>query len=151
MQLFTRVSPNPDSLSFPLSFFFFQPPCRALYCTTPRSRYPEEGSLYNLPYRERGKVVSYINPDSGYYPSLVFLFSLQFTSYFLNQIMAPATRARVSARYYRLKRAATIIEPASEQRQQPRDAALYILNLNHMSEAGTSSMSLKLPPVDELK
>ena len=35
MQLFTRVSPNPDSLSFPLSFFSFQPPCRALYCTTP--------------------------------------------------------------------------------------------------------------------
>ena len=34
MQLFTRVSPNPDSLSFLLSFFFFQPPCRALYCTT---------------------------------------------------------------------------------------------------------------------
>ena len=34
MQLFTRVSPNPDSLPFPLSFFSFQPPCRALYCTT---------------------------------------------------------------------------------------------------------------------
>ena len=34
MQLFTRVSPYPDSLSFPLSFFSFQPPCRALYCTT---------------------------------------------------------------------------------------------------------------------
>ena len=28
------MSPNPDSLSFPLSFFSFQPPCRALYCTT---------------------------------------------------------------------------------------------------------------------
>ena len=38
MQLFTRVSPNPDSLSFSLSFFFFQPPCRALYCTTMPSR-----------------------------------------------------------------------------------------------------------------
>ena len=34
MQLFTLVSPNPNSLSFPLSFFSFQPPCRALYCTT---------------------------------------------------------------------------------------------------------------------
>ena len=34
MQLFTRVSPNPDSLSYPLSFFSLQPPCRALYCTT---------------------------------------------------------------------------------------------------------------------
>ena len=36
MQLFTRVSPNPDSLSYPLSFFSFQPPCRALYCNTSR-------------------------------------------------------------------------------------------------------------------
>ena len=34
MQLFTRVSPNPDSWSYPLSFFSFQPPRRALYCTT---------------------------------------------------------------------------------------------------------------------
>ena len=34
MKLFTRVSPNPDSLSFLLIFFSFQPPCRALYCTT---------------------------------------------------------------------------------------------------------------------
>ena len=34
MHLFTRVSPNPDRLSYPLSFFSFQPPCRALYCTT---------------------------------------------------------------------------------------------------------------------
>ena len=33
MQLFTRVSPNPDSLSYPLSFFSFSPSCRALYCT----------------------------------------------------------------------------------------------------------------------
>ena len=37
MQLFTRVPPNPDSLSFPLSFLPFQPPCRAPYCTTRRA------------------------------------------------------------------------------------------------------------------
>ena len=34
MQLFTRVSANPDSLSYPRSFLSFQPPCRALYSTT---------------------------------------------------------------------------------------------------------------------
>ena len=38
MQLFTRVPPNPDSLSFPLSFLPFQPPCRAPYCTTPQKQ-----------------------------------------------------------------------------------------------------------------
>ena len=46
MQLFTRVSPNPDSLSFPPSFFFFQPPCRALYGTTHRSLFFQNKSRH---------------------------------------------------------------------------------------------------------
>ena len=40
--------------------------------------------------------------------------------------MATATRYQVSARYDRLKRAATIIQPASEEGKQLRDIALYM-------------------------
>ena len=65
--------------------------------------------------------------------------------------MATATRSRVSARYDRIKRADTIIEPFLKQGKHLRDVALYIQNLYPFSEACASSTSLTLPPVHEVK
>ena len=65
--------------------------------------------------------------------------------------MATATRAQVSARYDRLKRSATIIEPSSETGKQIRDVALYILNLYPIAEATGTSTTVVMPPVDEVK
>ena len=65
--------------------------------------------------------------------------------------MATATSAQVSARYDRLKRSATIIEPSSEKGKQLRDVALYILHLYPIGEPTGTSTTVVLAPVDEVK
>ena len=65
--------------------------------------------------------------------------------------MASATRAQVSARYDRLKRSATIVEPASEHGKQLRDVAVYVLSLYPITEPTGTSTSVVAHPTDEVQ
>ena len=65
--------------------------------------------------------------------------------------MASATRAQVSARYDRLKRPATIVEPASEHGRQLRDVAVYVLSLYPITEPTGTSASVVVHPTDEVE
>ena len=65
--------------------------------------------------------------------------------------MASATRAQVSARYDRLKRSATIVEPASEHGKQLRDVDVYVLSLYPITEPTGTSTSVVAHPTDEVQ